>query len=84
MQIIRAGQILPAVPTGRRCRHSAPRRLDSLSNADRRKDHSFFSRAIAVIEGMILPLRESADPGDVRRRDHEGTFAMINRACGSA
>ena len=28
---------------------------ESLSGHDQRKDHSFFSRAIAVITGMILP-----------------------------
>jgi hypothetical protein len=54
-------KILPlTVPAARRFRRLRACWEDSLSRPDRRKDHSFFGRAIAVIGGMILPL-------DVRR-----------------
>jgi len=54
-----------------------------LSNPDRRKDHSFFGRAIAVITGMILPEDLLNDqPAAPYWRADEESFAMTKRACG--
>jgi hypothetical protein len=83
VQIELAGQeiLQAAVPVGRRFRHLPACREKSPPNPDRRKDHSFFIRAIAVIGRLTLPddVPNGQDSRAARWRNNEGTFAMANR-----
>jgi hypothetical protein len=47
-------------------------------NPDRRRDHSFFARAIAAIKRLILPdwMLNAQDRGAARRAESEGILAM--------